>query len=124
MASVPSLLSRRWSLVSAKHWASSLLRTRPFHRCQDRDTAARIVEQIALKDVVTRGSFVLEGYSADRRIARARAEERCRGFETRMPMRELVPAPGAPAVKAKWPGYHYSTGCGFRATGSIPTAYH
>ena len=63
----------------------------------DRETAARIIQEIALNDVVTRGSFVLEGYSADRRIARAltaaRADERRRGFETPMPMRRLVPAP-------------------------------
>ena len=81
----------------------------------DRETAARIIEEIALNDVVTRGSFVLEGHSAARRIARAltaaRADERRRGFETPMPMRRLVAAPGAPAVMAKWPGlrplYHW-----------------
>jgi hypothetical protein len=88
----------------------------------DRETAARIIQEIALNDVVTRGSFVLEGYSAARRIARAltaaRAEERRRGFETPMPTRRLVPAPGAPAVMAKWPGlrplYHWQTIDGVR----------
>ena len=100
----------------------------------DRETAARIIEEIALNDVVTRGSFVLEGYSAARRIARAltaaRADERRRGFQTPMPMRRLVPAPGAPAVMAKWPGlrplYHWrpSMGCGFRAIGSTRIGYH
>jgi hypothetical protein len=29
----------------------------------DRETAARIIQEIALNDVVTRGSFVLEGYA-------------------------------------------------------------
>ncbi|WP_244531010.1 hypothetical protein [Hyphomicrobium facile] len=38
---------------------------------KDRDAAARIVEEIVLNDVVTKGSFVIEGYSAARRIARA-----------------------------------------------------
>ena len=68
------------------------------------------------------GSFVLEGYSAARRIARAltaaRADERRRGFETPMRMRRLVRAPGAPAVMAKWPGlrplYHWQTIDGVR----------
>jgi len=77
---------------------------------RDRDAAARIVEEIVLNDVVTKGSFVIEGYSAARRIARAltsaRADEQRLGFETPMPMRDLAPAPGAPAVMAKWPTLH------------------
>lgn len=88
----------------------------------DRETAARIIEEIALNDVVTRGSFVLEGYSAARRIARAltaaRADERRRGFDTPMPIREIAPAPGALAVMAKWPNlrplYHWQTIDGVR----------
>ena len=87
-----------------------------------REAAARIIQEIALNDVVKRGSFVLEGYSAARRIARAltaaRADERRRGFDNPMPMRTLVPAPGAPAVMAKWPGlrplYHRQTIDGVR----------
>lgn len=77
---------------------------------RDRDAAARIVEEIVLNDVVTKGSFVIEGYSAARRIARAltaaRADERRLGFETPMPMRGLAAASGAPAVMAKWPTLH------------------
>lgn len=77
---------------------------------RDRDAAARIVEEIVLNDVVTKGSFVIEGYSAARRIAQAltaaRADERRLGFETPMPMRGLAPAPGAPAVMAKSPSLH------------------
>ena len=89
---------------------------------RDRDAAARIVEEIVLNDVVTKDSFVIEGYSAARRIARAltaaRADERRIGFETPMPMRDLAPASGAPAVMAKWPTlhplYHWQTVEGVR----------
>lgn len=77
---------------------------------RDRDAAARIVEEIVLNDVLTKGSFVIEGYSAARRIARAltaaRADERRLGFKTPMPMRRLALASGAPAVMAKWPNLH------------------
>lgn len=77
---------------------------------RDRDAAAQIVEEIVLNDVVTKGSFVIEGYSAARRIARAltaaRADERRLGFDTPMPVRGLAPAPGAPTVMAKWPTLH------------------
>lgn len=89
---------------------------------QDREMAEQIVSAIVLNDVMTKGSFVIEGYSAARRIARAltaaRADERRRGFETPMPMREIVPAPGAPSVMAKRPGlrplYHWQTIDGVR----------
>jgi hypothetical protein len=81
----------------------------------DRAAAVRIVQAIALKDVLAEGSVMVEGYRAARRIARAltaaRADERRRGFETPMPMRKTVPAKGAPAVMAKWRGlrplYHW-----------------
>ncbi len=76
----------------------------------DREAAERIITEIASNDVITKGSFVIEGYSAAKRIARAlteaRADERRLGFETPMRMRNLVPAPGAPAVTAKWPTLH------------------
>jgi hypothetical protein len=83
----------------------------------DRETAARIIEEIATNDVFTRGSFVLEGYSAARRIAQAltaaRADERRRGFETPFRMRPIKPALGAPAVLANWAGlrplHHWQT---------------
>lgn len=83
----------------------------------DRDTARQIIEEIITHDVLTTGSFCLEGYSAARRIAKAlvaaRADERRRGFDTPMPMREIAPAPGAAAVMAKWPAlrplHHWMT---------------
>lgn len=88
----------------------------------DRETAERIITEIVSNDVITKGSFVIEGYSAARRIARAltaaRADERRLGFETPMPMRDLAPARGAPAVMAKWPAlrplYHWLTVNGVR----------
>jgi hypothetical protein len=83
---------------------------------EDRDAAERIISEIILNDVITKGSFVIEGYSAARRIARAltaaRADERRRGFETPFRMRKTKPAAGAPAVMAKWPSlrplYHWA----------------
>jgi hypothetical protein len=83
----------------------------------DRDTAERIIHEIALNDVVTKGSFILEGYSAACRIARAltaaRADERRRGFDTPFQIRKTAPAKGAPAVVSKWPNlrplYHWTT---------------
>ena len=83
----------------------------------DRETAVQIVEDIVANDVLTRGSFVLEGYSCARRIAQAltaaRRDERRRGFLTPMPMRSIKPAIGAPAVVAKWPSlrplHHWTT---------------
>ncbi len=89
---------------------------------RDRDAAVRIVEDIVLNDVVTKGTFVIEGYSAARRIARAltvaRADERRLGFETPMPMRGLAPASGSPVVLARWPSlrplYHWLTVDGVR----------
>ncbi|MBS0270817.1 MAG: hypothetical protein JSS54_17820, partial [Proteobacteria bacterium] len=77
---------------------------------RDRDAAARIVEEIVLDDVVTKGSFVIEGYSAARRIAQAltaaRVDERRLSLETPMPMRGLTPETDAEAVMAKWPALH------------------
>jgi len=83
----------------------------------DRDTAERVIREITLNDVVTKGSFILEGYSAARRIAQAltaaRADERRRGFDTPFRMRKTAPAKGSPAVVSKWPNlrplYHWST---------------
>lgn len=83
----------------------------------DRDAAERIIREIALNDVVTKGSFVIEGYSAARRVARAltaaRADERRRGLDTPFRMREIVPAKGAEAVTVRWPTlsplHHWTT---------------
>lgn len=76
----------------------------------DREAAERVITEIVSNDVITKGSFIVEGYSAARRIARAlaaaRADERKLGFETPMPMRGLAKASGAPAVMAKWPNLH------------------
>lgn len=81
----------------------------------DRETAKRIVEEIVSHDVFTRGSFVLEGYSVAKRIAKAltaaRADERRSGFNTPFRMRTAKMAPGAPAVMTKRPNlrplYHW-----------------
>lgn len=58
-----------------------------------------------MKDVMSQGSFVIEGYSAARRIAQAltaaRADERRRGFDTPFRMREIMPAKRAEAVTAR-----------------------
>lgn len=83
----------------------------------DRETAERLIREIVLNDVVTKGSFILEGYSAARRIAQAltvaRADECRRGFNTPFRMRKTVPAKGASAVVSKWPNlrplYHWTT---------------
>ncbi len=76
----------------------------------DRDAAGRIIDEIISNDVLTQGTFVIEGYSAARRIApaltAARADECRRGFETPFRMRKTKPAPGALAVMAKWPTLH------------------
>ena len=95
----------------------------------DRETAEQILSAIVLNDVITKGSFVIEGYSAARRIARAltaaRADERRRGFETPFRMRTTKPAPGAPSVMAKWrrlrPLYRRITigGVDFRAIATV-----
>ena len=73
----------------------------------DREAAERLITDIVTNDVITKGTFVLEGYSAARRIAQAltaaRRDERRRGFETPFRMRRTRPALGAPAVMAKWP---------------------
>ncbi len=74
----------------------------------DRDAAERIITDIITSDVITRGTFVIEGYGAARRIAQAltaaRRDERRRGFDVPYRMRKPKPAPGAPAVMAKFPG--------------------
>jgi hypothetical protein len=71
----------------------------------DRETAEQVITAIMTNDVISRGSFVIEGYSAARRIAKAltaaRADERRIGFATPFRMREIVPAKGAPAVMAR-----------------------
>lgn len=82
---------------------------------RDRDTAIRIINQIITDDTFSRGKFVIEGYVAARRIAlaltAARRDERRKGFDTPYRMRKTRPAPGAPAVMAKWPDlrplYHW-----------------
>ena len=81
----------------------------------DRDAARQIIEAILENDIFTKGSFVLEGYSAARRIAQAltlaRRDERRRGFDVPYRMRKTKPALGATAVMAKFPGarplYHW-----------------
>lgn len=73
----------------------------------DREAAQRIIEEIITHDVLTTGSFCLEGYSAARRIAQAltaaRRDERRQGFSTPFKMRKIKPTPGAPTVMAKHP---------------------
>lgn len=78
--------------------------------CQDpsdRETAVRIISEIIERDVLTAGSFAINGYMSACRIARAltaaRADERRRGFDTPMPRRPIAVAQGAPRVMAKWP---------------------
>ena len=81
----------------------------------DREAAERIITDIVTNDVITKGTFVVEGYSAARRIAQAltaaRRDERRRGFNTPYRMRRTKAAPGAAAVMAKWPSlrplYHW-----------------
>jgi hypothetical protein len=75
----------------------------------DREAARRIIEDIITHDILTNGTFCLEGYSAARRIAQAltearRDERRC-GFSTPFRMRRIKPTEGAPAVMAKHPNY-------------------
>lgn len=70
--------------------------------------------------------FIIEGYSAVRRIAQAltaaRRDERRLGFATPFRMRPIKCAPGAPAVIAKWPRlrplYHWIE------VGSVKTQKH
>jgi hypothetical protein len=73
----------------------------------DRETAERVLTEIMTNDVISRGSFMIEGYSAARRIAQAlaaaRADERRIGFSTPFRMRQIKSAPGAPAVMAQLP---------------------
>ena len=73
----------------------------------DREQAVRIIKTILANHVTSRGVFMVEGYSAARLIAQAltaaREDERRRGFATPFKMRKIKPAPGAPAVLAKWP---------------------
>jgi hypothetical protein len=73
----------------------------------DRDAAERIITEIICDDVITKGSFVIEGYAAARRIAQAltaaRADERRRGFATVYRMRRTKQAPGSPVVLTKTP---------------------
>jgi len=81
----------------------------------DRETAERLVKAIVSNDVLSRGSFVIEGYSAARRIAQAltaaRCDERRIGFETPFRMRRTKRAPGSPAVLEQSPNlrplYHW-----------------
>ncbi|AGK57791.1 hypothetical protein HYPDE_30583 [Hyphomicrobium denitrificans 1NES1] len=83
----------------------------------DRSVAERIIREIALNDVVTKGSLILEGYSVACRIAQAltaaRRDERRRGFDTPFRMPPIKSAPGAPAVAARRPKlrplYHWTT---------------
>lgn len=73
----------------------------------DRETAERVITSIMTQDVISQGSFIIEGYSAARRVARAltaaRHDERRIGFTTPFRMRPIKCAPGAPAVLKKWP---------------------
>ncbi|WP_290986305.1 hypothetical protein [Hyphomicrobium sp.] len=88
----------------------------------DREAAERIITEIITNDVITQGSFCLEGYSAARRIAQAltaaRRDERRVGFATPFRMRRTKPAPGSPVVMAKMPDlrplYHWITVDGVR----------
>lgn len=81
----------------------------------DRETAERLITAIVTNDVISKGSFIVEGYSAARRIAQAltaaRRDERRIGFATPYGMRRTRCAPGAPAVMSQSPGirplYHW-----------------
>ena len=73
----------------------------------DRETAEQVITAIMKNDVISRGSFIIEGYSAARRVAQAltaaRKDERIRGFHTPFRMRAIKSAVGAPAVMAQLP---------------------
>ncbi|ADJ24788.1 hypothetical protein Hden_2993 [Hyphomicrobium denitrificans ATCC 51888] len=73
----------------------------------DRETAVRIVTEIMRNDVMSRGTFLIEGYSSARRIAQAltaaRVDEVRRGFSKPFRMRAIKRARGADAVMEKWP---------------------
>lgn len=81
----------------------------------DRKTAEHVVTAIMANDVISRGTFIIEGYSAARRVAQAltaaRKDERRIGFSTPFRMRAIKSAVGAPAVMAQLarikPLYHW-----------------
>lgn len=70
----------------------------------------RIITDIMRNDVISRGTFIIEGYSSARRIAQAltaaRNDECRRGFSKPFRMRRIKRAPGSDAVLAKWPSLH------------------
>lgn len=73
----------------------------------DREAAVRIITDVMRNDVISRGTFIIEGYSSARRIAQAltaaRNDELRRGFSRPYQMRRTRRAPGSPAVLARWP---------------------
>lgn len=73
----------------------------------DREAAIRIITEVMRNDVISRGTFVIEGYSSARRIAQAltaaRNDELRQGFSRPFRMRSTKRAPGSPAVLAKRP---------------------
>jgi len=73
----------------------------------DRETAVRIITEIMHSDVISRGTFLIEGYSSARRIAQAltaaRNDECRRGFSKPFRMRAIKRARGSAAVLAKRP---------------------
>lgn len=73
----------------------------------DRETAVRIITEIMRNDVISRGTFLIEGYSSARRIAQAltaaRIDECRRGFSRPFRMRAIKRARGSAAVLAKRP---------------------
>lgn len=75
----------------------------------DRETAVRIITEIMRNDVISRGTFLIEGYSSARRIAQAltaaRIDECRRGFSKPFRMRPIRRARGASAVMEKWPSH-------------------
>lgn len=73
----------------------------------DRETAVRVITEIMRNDVISRGTFIIEGYSSALRIAQAltaaRNDERRHGFSKPFKMRATRRARGSPAVLAKRP---------------------
>lgn len=76
----------------------------------DRETAVRIITQIMRNDVISRGAFIIEGYSSARRIAQAltaaRNDECRKGFSKPFRMRKIKRARGSLIVLSKWPSFH------------------
>lgn len=66
--------------------------------------------EVMRNDVISRGTFIIEGYSSARPIAQAMTaarDDECRnGFSKPFRMRPIKRSPGSPAVLVKWPSLH------------------